>query len=554
MTMKNTILLSSVATALLLTSSVCALDIVKPPVEQSQQAPQFADNEVIITLKEGQSSKSFLKLLDKQLGLHTYTTHQYSLINAIHLKSKLIKTDALIKILKNPIFESFVKVVTPNYAMSPMSSNDVHYNKLWAIENVGQEVNDKKGTVDADMDVAEAWDIDKGNRDVVVAVLDTGVDYTHNDLQDNMWTGNAKHGYDFAGDDDGNNDDDPMPDQPYDKKGHYHGTHVAGTIGAVGDNGIGVSGVAQEVSIMAVKVFRPKGYAYNSDILEGLDYVAKKIDEGENIVAINASYGGDNGSQDDAVNDAIKKLGEKGLIFCAAAGNSSKDIDKKPSYPASYDAPNIITVAASDQDDKLASFSNYGKKSVDVAAPGTNILSTYPENKYAYLNGTSMATPNVVGTVALVASVYPNASVEERKAIILDNVDKKSTLQDKVLTDGRVNVNKALGGEDTSTNHAPVANDDQVSTSYEKSKLIDVLENDTDADNDILSIESFTQPEHGTTELKDGKIEYTPNKKYSGDDTFTYTITDGKETSTATVNVTVKEKSIFDILLGLLGL
>jgi len=369
-----------------------------------------------------------------------------------------------------------------------------------------------------------------------------------------MWTGNAKHGYDFAGDDDGNNDDDPMPDQPYDKKGHYHGTHVAGTIGAVGDNGIGVSGVAQEVSIMAVKVFRPKGYAYNSDILEGLDYVAQKIDEGENIVAINASYGGDNGSQDDAVNDAIKKLGEKGLIFCAAAGNSSKDIDKKPSYPASYDAPNIITVAASDQDDKLASFSNYGKKSVDVAAPGTNILSTYPENKYAYLNGTSMATPNVVGTVALVASVYPNASVEERKAIILDNVDKKSTLQDKVLTDGRVNVNKALGGEDTSTNHAPVANDDQVSTSYEKSKLIDVLENDTDADNDILSIESFTQPEHGTTELKDGKIEYTPNKKYSGDDTFTYTITDGKETSTATVNVTVKEKSIFDILLGLLGL
>ena len=546
---KNTPILFSLAVSALLfsTSIASANNIVKIPSNNGmtvvKNAPEFADNEVIISFNEGKGVNShFNRMLKSFLGKGKYSSEIYSSFGAMHIKSDKFTTSKLMSIFSKSIFSSYIKSVTPNNIMSLSASNDSYYSKLWAIENNGQEVHNKKGTVDADMDVVEAWKKTKGTKEVIVAVLDTGVDYTHSDLRDNMWNGSVNYGYDFAGDNDGNNDDNPMPDKPYDEKGHYHGTHVAGTIGAVGNNENGISGVAQHVSIMAVKVFRPNGYGYTSDIMEGLDYVAKKVDEGENIVAINASYGGGAGGQDDAVNDAIKKLGEKGVIFCAAAGNSSKDIDEEPSYPASYNASNIISVAASDQDDKLASFSNYGKKSVDIAAPGTNILSTYPEDKYAYLQGTSMATPNVVGSVALIASLYPDSTVDERKAMILDNVDKKADLQGKMVTDGRVNINEALGDKEPEPNNAPVAKDDSAKTAYETSVTVDVLANDSDDDNDALNIKSFTAPKNGTVKENNGKLVYTPNDGFSGDDSFEYTISDGTDDATAKVVVTVEEE------------
>jgi subtilisin family serine protease len=547
---KKTIMLRSAASMVLLlaATSVFAggarvhIDPIQG-IKHIRTAPKFAPKEVIITFKAGkQANRYFNQLLTRFLGRGKYTTHTYTSLGAMHIKSDKFSTARLISIFRQSVFSSFFQTVSPNNIMVLNASNDSDYNKLWAIENTGQEVNDKEGTPDADMDVAEAWKKTKGSKDVIVAVLDTGVDYRHSDLQDNMWDGAVNHGYDFAADDDGNNDNNPMPDEPYDRNGHYHGTHVAGTIGAVGDNENGISGVAQNVSIMAVKVFRPNGYGYNSDIMEGLDYVAQKVDQGENIVAINASYGGSGGSQDDSVNDAIKKLGEKGVVFCAAAGNDSKDIDDDPMYPASYDAANIITVAASDQDDQLASFSNYGTNSVDVAAPGTNILSTYPENKYAYLNGTSMATPNVAGSVALIASLYPDSSVEERKAMILDNVDQKNSFKDKMQTDGRVNIDKALG-EQQDPNNAPVAKDDSATTEYETAVTVDVLANDTDADGDSLSIQSYTAPAHGTVARNGDKLTYTPENGFSGDDRFTYTISDGEDEATATVSITVNEKA-----------
>jgi len=527
-----------------------------------QQDVIEAQNEIIIVFKDGAKIPSTFYNIIKN-----FTYQQFNLANAMWIKSSSMSTSEMISFFQNLPFSNIIANITPNYGYK-IKTNDSYYSKLWAVENVGQEVNGQKGTKDADMDIKEAWNLEKGSSDTIVAVLDTGVDYTHEDLLDNMWRGNAKHGYDFAGDDNGNNDSDPMPDEPYDENGHYHGTHVAGIIGAVGDNGLGVSGVNQNVQIMALKVFRPNGYGYTSDILEALDFVGKKVDEGVNIVAINASYGGGGGSQDDAVNSAIKELGKKGVVFCAAAGNEGKNIDNDPVYPASYNASNIVAVAASDQDDNLASFSNYGKNTVDVAAPGTNILSTYPQNQYAYLQGTSMATPYVTGLVALVSSYNPELSVEEKIEILKNSVDKKSSLSSKVASQGRVNANSALelsssdngnGGGDNNSgggdngndgdngdnqkpNNPPSAKDDSATTDYETKVTIDVLANDSDIDGDSLSIKSVSNPKHGKVKIRNNKVEYTPDSGFSGNDSFTYTVTDGKDSASATVYVKVNEK------------
>ena len=545
----NTILSMVVAGVLFSTTMATANEtVVNVPAQDikrlQKNAPQFAKNEVIISFKEGKGfTSTFSSMLERVLGKGKFTSQSYNSIGAMYIHSDRYGTKKLIEMLTQPIFSKYIESVTPNNIRTLVASDDSYYDKLWAIENRGQKVNNKRGSVDADMDVAEAWEKTTGDKELVVAVLDTGVDYRHDDLRENMWNGNVNHGYDFAGDNDGNNDDNPMPDAPYDEKGHYHGTHVAGTIGAVSNNRAGVAGVAQEVSIMALKVFRPNGYGYTNDILEALDYVAQKVDEGVNIVAINASYGGGGGSQDDATNKAIKKLGEKGVLFCAAAGNDGKNIDNDPTYPASYDADNIITVAASDQDDKLASFSNYGQKSVDVAAPGTNILSTYPDNQYAYLQGTSMATPNVVGSVVLLSAYHPDASVADKKAMLLDNVDVKRDLNRKVASNGRVNIDKALGEKDNpDKNRAPKANDDHAKTTYETVVEVAVLSNDSDADGDELTIKSFTQAENGKVEKDNDKLLYTPKDGFSGEDHFNYTITDGELDATATVTVVVAEE------------
>ena len=521
----------------------------------------YSENEAIILFKKGVDAYNVMYDI-----LQNFTTQQFHLVNAMLVRSSTLSTEQIIKLFSQPQWKKYIISITPNFAYKPISTEDTYYNDLWAIENNGQNVNGTAGTYDADTDASDAWLLEMGNNNVVVAVLDTGIDYTHEDLKNNMWNGAYKHGYDFAGDDDGNNDDDPMPDYPYDKNGHYHGTHVAGIIAAEADNNKGVTGIAPHVSLMALKVFRPNGYGYSSDILEALDYVSQKIDEGVNIVAINASYGGGGGSQDDAMNAAIKKLGEKGVLFCAAAGNDGENIDQNPSYPASYDAANIIAVAASDQDDHLASFSNYGQQSVDIAAPGVNILSTYPENKYVYADGTSMATPYVTGSVALLSAYNPNLSAQERKDLLLQSVDPKDDFANTTSSGGRLNINNALnntqsGGGDNNggdndnggngddngdnqepTNNPPVAQDDSAQTNQDEAVTIDVLANDSDPDGDPISISSYTQPAHGYVEEVNGKLRYTPDSGYYGEDSFSYTISDGKDNSSANVTITVEKK------------
>ncbi len=312
--------------------------------------------------------------------------------------------------------------------------NDTYYNDLWALNNTGQS----GGTPDADIDAPEAWSIEQGSKERVVAVIDTGIDYTHHDLRQNMWDGTAfglpYHGYDFAADDLGQNDNNPMPRLS-------HGTHVAGIIGALA-NGIGTVGVAPNVSLMALKVFRSDGNAFDSDILEALNFVSQKIDEGVNIVAVNASYG--SRGKSDVIRNAIAKLGNKGVIVCAAAGNEHINNDITPTYPANYDLDNIISITATNRDDQLADFSNYGTLSVDIAAPGVDITSTVNNNGYDTYSGTSMAAPFVSGAIALLSTHNSNSSMTERITALLQGADALPSLHAKIKSGARLNVHKAL--------------------------------------------------------------------------------------------------------------
>ncbi len=322
--------------------------------------------------------------------------------------------------------------------------DDPLWGQLWGLENTGQG----SGVADADIDAAAAWGISTGSRDVVVAVVDTGIDWRHADLADNIWTNSGEiagngidddgngfaddvHGYNFAG-----NSGDPADD-------NGHGTHVAGTIAAVGGNGVGVTGVSWSASIMALKFLAADGSGYTSDAVRAIHYAAlQRLQYGVNVRVINMSWGG--GGFSESLQAAIRAAGEAGILCVAAAGNNAKDNDTASQYPSNYDAANLIAVAATDRSDHLATFSNYGTTTVDLAAPGVSILSTYPNNRYVSLSGTSMATPHVAGVAALAWSVAPEATVAEIRSAILDGVDRLSGLSGKVATGGRLNAYNTL--------------------------------------------------------------------------------------------------------------
>lgn len=236
-----------------------------------------------------------------------------------------------------------------------------------------------------------AWQRSHGDYRVAVAVIDTGVDYTHPDVGPNVLAG---YGRDFSGDTTGT---DAMDD-------NGHGTHVAGTIGALGDNGQGLAGVAWDVRIIPLKFLDANGSGTLSGAVRAIEYMVQlKEETGVNIIAANNSWGG--GGYSSPLESAIRSANDAGIIFVAAAGNEANDNDDSPSYPASYAVPNVVSVAAVDSfDGTLAYFSNYGASSVHIAAPGVDIASTYPGNQYAKLSGTSMAAPHVTGALALLKS------------------------------------------------------------------------------------------------------------------------------------------------------
>src|SRR5262249_19194324 len=264
----------------------------------------------------------------------------------------------------------------------------------------------------------QAWDTTTGSNSVIVADIDTGADYNHQDLAANIWHNPGEipnngidddgdglvddyMGYDFY-----NNDSNPADD-------NNHGTHTIGSIGAVGNNGIGVVGVNWTVKLMVLKTHAANGDSSAATVTAAFNYVTMMRNRGINIRVTSNSWGGapEAAGYDQVLKDAIDAAGNAGIVNVFAAGNNGRDIDSSPSYPASYDSPSIISAASSDNSDNRSGFSNWGHVGVDLAAPGSNILSTTPNNTYSVFSGTSMATPHVAGAVALLAGLNPNLSV-----------------------------------------------------------------------------------------------------------------------------------------------
>jgi subtilisin family serine protease len=356
-----------------------------------------------------------------------------------------------------------VKYVEPNHLVSIDSTipNDPSFNQLWGLNNTGQS----GGKADADIDAPEAWDVTTGSKDVTVAVVDSGVDFSHPDLAGEQWVNAGENcgstdptiscaqrtngvdddgdGYvdDWRGWDFVNGDNNPTDD-------NLHGTHVAGTIGARGNNGVGITGVNWNVSLMALKFINASGTGTTADAVRATLYAA---DHGAQVS--NNSWGGPDSDQ--ALQDAIDYGARKGTLFVAAAGNDGHNDDTTPTYPAAWPSDSLVSVAATDNKDGLASFSNYGRTAVDLGAPGVGIVSTIPGGLYFPLDGTSMAAPHVTGTAALAKSVFPDASPYALKALLLGAADPDPALAGKTVTGGRLNAASAV----TCSNHAELVLD-----------------------------------------------------------------------------------------------
>lgn len=357
-------------------------------------------------------------------------------LTLVNVQPGMSTKDALSLLSSN----SQVLYAEPNYIVSTTAiPNDPRFAELYGLDNNGQT----GGTTDADIDAPEAWDSQTGT-DVVVAVIDTGLDYNHEDIAGNVWSNPGEipnngidddnNGYidDTRGWDFVNDDNDPFDDND-------HGTHVSGTIAAVGNNGIGVAGVNWSARIMPLKFLSARGSGSTADAISALDYAVMM---GARIS--NNSWGG--GAFSQALFDSIAAAQTAGHLFVAAAGNSSANTDTSPSYPASYDLDNIVSVAATDDNDALASFSNFGALSVDLGAPGVSILSTTPANTYSSFSGTSMASPHVAGVAALVLAEDPSLDLVGLKAVLMDSVDAISALAGITVTGGRLNAANAVAG------------------------------------------------------------------------------------------------------------
>lgn len=338
-----------------------------------------------------------------------------------------------------------VKYAEPNYVIKAAGTpDDPDFVSLWGMNNTGQD----GGTADADIDAVEAWDVTTGDSSVVIGVIDTGVDYNHPDLQGNIWT-NPNEIPANGIDDDGNgvvddihgfsavnNSGDPMD-------GNGHGTHVSGTIGAKGNNGVGVVGVNWDVTIVGCQFLDAGGSGSTEGAIACIDYMTDlKVNHNVDIKATNNSWGGGGFSQ--ALKDSIESAGEAGILFFAAAGNDAVDNDANPHYPSSYDSDVVMSIASTDRNDNMSGFSQWGLTSVDMGAPGSAILSTTPGNNYATYSGTSMATPHMTGAAALVWSINPDLSPVEMKQLLMDSGDSNADLTGKTVAGTRLNVANAL--------------------------------------------------------------------------------------------------------------
>src|SRR2546428_8180263 len=348
---------------------------------------------------------------------------------------------------------SDVEYAEPNYIVHTTAiPNDPRFGELWGLQNTGQTIQGFPGIPGADISAAAAWDISTGSRANVAAVIDTGIDYRHPDLAANVWSAPVaftvtiggqsitcpagSHGFNAI-----TNVCDPLDD-------NNHGSHVSGTIGAVGNNGTGVVGVNWTASIMGSKFLDASGSGTTADAINAIEFAVQAkaafaATGGANVRVLSNSWGG--GAFSQALLDEINRANANDMLFVAAAGNSGTPNDLFPEYPASYNAPNVVAAAATDNTDSLAFFSNYGPSSVHLGAPGIDVLSTTVGSNYAYLSGTSMATPHVSGAALLVLSKC-TLNTAGLKTLLLSNVDPISSLAGSVSPGGGPNVNKATPG------------------------------------------------------------------------------------------------------------
>ena len=346
---------------------IALLLLLAPPFAQAQlrmgKRERFVPGEVIVRYKESATGSARLQALKAHSAVKLGTPAKH--FDHVKIREGLSVDEAVSELSRDPEIES----VQPNYIYRTFAlPNDPQLGQQWGLKNTGQTITlpagststNNPGIAGADMSAEAAWSIRTDCSSVVVAIIDSGINYRHEDLAGNMWDGGAaypNHGYDFV-----NNDNDPS-----DLLGH--GTHVAGTIGAVGNNGVGVAGVCWKAKLMAVKVSE-SGTATSADMAKGFDFA---IANGAKV--INLSMG--NTENDPVLKAAVQKASDAGIVIVAAAGNDSSDNDQEPTYPCSYKLANVLCVAAVDQKGQLASFSNFGKTTIHVAAPGANIRNSF---------------------------------------------------------------------------------------------------------------------------------------------------------------------------------
>jgi len=419
---------------------------------------------------------------------------------------------------------------------------------LWSLDNIGLN----GGTADADIDAPEAWDIQSDASGMIVAVIDSGVRYTHQDLNANMWRnwgetpGNGR-------DDDGNgyvddrfginaiaNSGNPMD-------AHGHGTHIAGIIGAVPDNGVGCAGVALHVQIMALK-FQDAGlYGVASDAIECIDYARR---HGARI--INASWADAVDYNSDALRDAIVAARDAGIIFVTAADNQARNNDDTPMYPGAFRLDNMIVVAATNPNDELADWSNYGSRTVDLAAPGQTIYSTWAasDSSYRDFTGTSMAAPHVAGACALVWARFPWLNYREVIERILRTVDPLPSLNGRTVTGGRLNLRRALSEVNTAPGIAGIADRTVV-----WGTTITTTASASDPDNDELRFTLEGAPAGAAINEWTGQFSWTPTQAQApGNYVITVRVTDnGSPPASATTSfrVIVNEPNAAPSLAGI---
>lgn len=411
--------------------------------------PESVPGEYIVGLKaQNKISSMSVNKLSTMLGSYVKATIPSQ--NVVVIKKPVFETTASVfnSLQNNPL----VDFIEPNYIYRANNlPNDPDFGNLWGLKNTGlKDTDGQKGTAGIDINAEKAWDIQTGSKKVVVAVIDTGVDYNHPDLKANMWVNEAELNGQAGVDDDGNgviddihgynahsNNGDPMDDAG-------HGSHCAGTIGAKGNDGFGITGVNWDVSIMAVKFLGGDGSGTLQGAIDAIDYATKM-----KVNIMSNSWGG--GGESKALYNAIIQARKAGILFVAAAGNGDYwgngiDNDKRPNYPSNYRASNMIAVAAIDNKGERARFSNFGLKTVHVAAPGVNIVSTV-DGKYDSYSGTSMATPHVSGVAALLLANEPTLTPLQIRNRLMKTVRPLKSMEGKSVSGGMVDAYLALKNE-----------------------------------------------------------------------------------------------------------